>query len=430
MKSFARAHLPLIATFVCLTAQEAKAQVINQYFPQGIPGYDTGLGVTVQSRARNQYSAPGVQLGEIIIKPTVNESVGYNSNVTGTSTPQGSLQIDTSLNLQTSTDWSRNGLFTSFSLDQLTFPDLPSQNQTSWIAAIGGIHEFGNDQLNLAYSHFNLQQTAADIGSLNYQSPETFTIDDVRSGYKIDLGRVSITPSIQVSNFTFDQASLGGVQSSQQYRNRVLTLGSVALSYAFAPQRNAIFVVSGYDTHYTSPQFGQPIRDNSGLSILAGLEYTANGVFRYRGLIGFEQRMYASGIYNSQGTPVGEGEVIWTPTELTTATLSVQRAIEDAASEASVGYTYTTGRLVIDHEYRRNILLQAYGGVQSASFAQGGGSQTITSAGGSVSWLLNRNIRFAASYDFTSSNVTSSPTNFVGNNYQRNVYLLRVSFTL
>lgn len=420
----------LAAALLLLGSRQAAAQIIDQYFPQGVPGYDTGLGVTVQSRARDEYVAPGIRLGDIVLKPVLSEGLGYNSNVPGDPKARGSLQIDTSLLLQASTDWARNGLFSYLSLDQQNYFNLPSQNQLSWVGSVGGTHDFGRNQLAFSYSHFNLQETAADVGSLNFQTPETFHVDDARTSYKVNLGRFSVTPGVQVTNYTFDQAVVAGQPNGQQYRDRVLLLGSVALRYEFAPQRNGILVLNGYETRYTNQPVGQRTRDNSGASILAGVEYTANGVFRYRGLIGVEQRSYASNIYSNQTAIVGEGSVIWTPTELTTATLSVSRAIEDAASESAVGFVYTSARLTIDHEYRRNVLLQALAGVQAATFQQNGGSQTITFAGGNTTWLLNRNVQLVASYNYATSSARSGPDNFAGNNYEQHVFLLRVRLAL
>ena len=429
MRSFRRPSVLLFLAIVNQIGQQAHGQIINQYFPQGIPGYDTGLGVTVQSRVRDEYVAHGIRAGEVVVKPSLTESIGYNSNVSSSAKPRGSLQINTGLTLQGSTDWQRNGLFTYLSVDDVAFPDLPKLNQTSWVAAVGGTHDFGHDQLQLSYTHFNLQQTAADLGGLSLQKPATFHVDDVRASYKADFSRISMTPGIRISEYTFDQASIAGVQSSQQYRDRTSVSGNLTFGYAFAPQRNVLLVFSGYNTQYAFSQLGQASRDNVGLSVLGGLEYTANGVFRYRGLIGLEQRSYVSSLYATHATPVGQGEVIWTPTGLTTVTAGVSRAIEDAESEAGGGYVYTAARLTVDHEYKKNILLQADCGIQMAYFAQGG-SQTIGNIGGGVTWLLNRRVRLAAAYDFTSSNVSSAGATAPGNTYRRNLILLRLSLGL
>ena len=56
---------------------------------------------------------------------------------------------------------------------------------------------------------------------------------------------------------------------------------------------------------------------------------------------------------------------------------------------------------MVDHEYLRNVLLHGFVAVQRADFLQGGGQSSGFSLGGGVTWLVNRNVRLSATYDFT-----------------------------
>ena len=91
--------------------------------------------------------------------------------------------------------------------------------------------------------------------------------------------------------------------------------------------------------------------------------------------------------------------MIWTPTGLTTLTGSVDRTIEDDASEGTTGFVYTRVRLIVDHEYLRNILLQGRFSVQHAFYLPAAGNETIDNVGASVTWLLNRHLRVILAYD-------------------------------
>jgi hypothetical protein len=69
--------------------------------------------------------------------------------------------------------------------------------------------------------------------------------------------------------------------------------------------------------------------------------------------------------------------------------------------------------VVVDHELRRNVIVEAHGGVQYAQFLQGG-SQTSLTAGVGATWLMNRNLRLSAAYNLikqTGSNTASNPSN-------------------
>jgi hypothetical protein len=112
-------------------------------------------------------------------------------------------------------------------------------------------------------------------------------------------------------------------------------------------------------------------------------------------------RSFAASQFKTRASPIAKAAVIWTPTGLTTVTGSVLRTIEDPTQEGSSGFNYTTAQLRVDHEYLRNVLLDGETGVENADYLQGGGTQTAYFAGGGVTWLLNRNLRLSAHYQFT-----------------------------
>jgi hypothetical protein len=115
---------------------------------------------------------------------------------------------------------------------------------------------------------------------------------------------------------------------------------------------------------------------------------------------------------------------------MTTVTGTLTRSIEDAAQEGIAGYTYTSARLTLDHEYRRDVLLRLSAGAQSADFLQGGGRSNGFSLGAGVSWLLNRHMRLSADYNFTDQRSTSSPTLQTTGSYTRSIGLLTLRFAL
>jgi hypothetical protein len=147
-------------------------------------------------------------------------------------------------------------------------------------------------------------------------------------------------------------------------------------------------------------------------------------------LFGWEQRDFAAPQFGSHQAPLAEGELIWSPSGLTTVAATLTRSIEDAAQEGVAGYTYTSARLTIDHEYRRDVLLRLSAVVQRADFLQGGGQANGFTLGAGVSWLLNRHMRLTADYDFTDQRSTSNPTLATTGSYTRSVALLALRFAL
>ncbi len=434
----------------CAGSGTATAQNLEQYFPAGVSGYGNNPGVTVLSRAREEYDAPGVRLGSIIVRPEAEQDFGYNDNVIGTPRASGSPLIETRARLSADTDWARDSLSASVNVDNQVYTSLPNQNLTNWSAAMAGTHDFGRDSASLSYTHFNLNQSPSGINSYGLGTPIPFSVEDVRLGYTAPFGRFSLSPNFEATTYGFGSGVVSGGFVDQSFRNRVTLQGGVTARYELSTGRNLLVVVNDYANAYTSTPGDQPTRDNTGVEVLAGIEYSANGVFRYRILAGFENHVYRNTAYRSRDVPVAQASVIWTPTGLTTVTATALRRIEESNDDSTGGFTFNTGQVVVDHEYLRNILLQGSGGLQYAQYEQGGGTQTIYSAGAGATWLINRNMRLTARYDFSSSSSSSSVglvapqiglttlgTGLVGVNgqftsgrYTQNIYMLQLHVAL
>jgi hypothetical protein len=385
----------LAVTLLC-HAGAADAQLVDRYLPPNVPGYATETGATVLSRGRPEYGYAGTQIGAFIVKPVINESLGYDSNLFGFSNPVGSPLIDSAGSLQINSDWSRDSLGADFSYDNLRYPNQPVENQNDFTASLGGSYDIGEDQVTLAASHLALHQDITQIGTLGLTVPIPYTVNDLRANYVTTLGRIALKPVIDISSYRFP-GTLPGGNPGQTYRDRDLYDFSIGGYYPLAPLENIIVVLRHTTANYLHPGIGLPGED-SGESILVGMDYSVPGLWRYRALVGLETRSYSGGRTRSHRSPIFEGIAIWTPSGLTTVTASVERTIEDDAAGGTAGFVYTRARLIVDHEYLRNILLQGRLSVQHAAYLPHNGTETIGNAGASITWLLNRHMRVILGY--------------------------------
>jgi hypothetical protein len=314
------------------------------------------------------------------------------------------------------------------SADNERYLDLPKQTYTNWTASLGGSVAVGRDQLTLAASHFDLHESRTDLDALPTDAPVNYHVNDVRVGYTISLDRISLTPSLAFTSYTYDNTTIFGVPTSQAYRNRDVIEGDVTTRYELSPQRNLLLVTRVLGQHYTDPQPGTPTLNSTSYEMLVGLSDDSDAVWRYHVLLGWEMRAFAASQYQTHQAPIAEGEVIWNPSGMTTVTATLTRSIEDAAQEGIAGYTYTAVRLAVDHEYLRNILLHGSVGAQRADFLQGGGTANDVTFGAGVTWLINRNVRLSATYDFTDQRGTSNPTLQTTGDYTRSIALLTLRF--
>jgi hypothetical protein len=306
---------------------------------------------------------------------------------------------------------------------------VPSQDRTNWVASLGGSVRVNSNVITIAASYFSLHQDRTDIDALPSDTPIAYQVEDVRVADRISLGHITVTPAVDASSWHFDDTTIFGVHTSQAYRDRDVLEGTVTTNYELASLRSLVFVLEALDTHYTQPQANAPSRNSTGYLALAGIDYEFNGFWRYRLLGGYELRDFSAPQYAAHAAPIAEADITWMPSGLTTLTGRLTRTIEDAAQEGVAGYTLTSAKLLLDHEYLRNVLLHAHVGIDRATYLQGGGTETSYGLGANVTWLMNRHVRVSASYSFTDQTATSGPLTLGGGHFTRNIYLLTLGFS-
>ena len=374
----------------------AAAQNIPLYFPSGVGGFDQGIGVTVLSRLRPLYETSGIHADGFVINPALDQSLFYNSNVTGTA-GSGSWGERTSASVSATSDWERNRLGGTIGVSNNQFLALPNDAYTDWNVGIGGGYTINDSLLEAAYSHQLYHQVGVVIGATTSQTPVRDQTDTAHSDYTFNFGPYSITPDVSVSDYRYGTATVQGVQQNQNYLNRNVVAGGVTARYSRSDEGGLLLVLRGVNSTYTTPQFGQPSNNSNSAEVLAGLDYQGESVWRYRFLVGVEARSFQAAQYPTRVAPLVEASAIWTPTGLTTVTGTLSRDIEDPQSAGTNGYVLTQARLVVDHELMFNVFLQGRGGIQYAEYLQtGGGTQTSFNVGAGATWLISPRIRTLA----------------------------------
>jgi hypothetical protein len=413
-----------------LIGGSAAAAWLDTLFPAGVPGYGTEPGVTVASRLRPDTQPEGVPAGAFLLRPIWEQSIGYDSNVFGGSVPRGSWVVDSRPSLLAASDWSRDAVGAYVSADDRRDLGASAQNRTDWTASLGGSLDIGRDRLTLAVAHIDSHQDRTELDALPTDRPVPFRVDDIRVSYAWLSGGWTVTPNLEAASWLFGNTSILGAPVGQAYRDRTVLQGGTTVSYALAPQRNLVFVTRAIGQDYTHPSPGAITQNSTGYQALGGFDYADDAVWRYRLLLGAEHRTFAAAAFPARTAAIAEGEITWMPSGLTTVTATFTRSMEDAAQEGVAGFTYTTGKLALDHELRRNLLLHAYTGLQHADFLQGSTQQTSVTLGVGATWLMNRRVQLSATYDFTGQRGSGTATLPISGDYMRSLALLTLRFGL
>jgi hypothetical protein len=415
--------------FVPSAYAQTQAPLLDQYIPPTAGG--GGGFQSVLTRYQPEYASSGIPLGNFIIRPALNETTGYDSNVFATSQARGSPIIETNASLGASSDWSVDRLQLALSVDDVRYPSQPALSNTNWNATIGGSHNFGQDVGTATYSHQaqTLLPTSLDVPQLSVAVP--YTVDDFQASYRINLAKSYILPSIDVTSFTLGNNTSTYTAASF---NRIVVSPTLTLGYELAAQRDLVVVLRDSNANYTAQPTPGTARPNyNDVALLSGLDYGANGVIRFRFLVGYELRSFQySQEYKNISAPIAEASAIWTPTGLTAVTATASRTIQASANGATASYTQNYVQFRVDHEYLPNVLLRADAGIYFDDYPGSLGNQTLYTVGAGVTYLLNRNIRLVFGYDFTARQSSISNTNAAtfGSNYTDHRATLQLRLSL
>lgn len=417
-------------TAFAVAAPPACAQVLDGYFPPigtaagGIPADNS------RERVAAEYMPLGLYLGNVRIDPQLTESLGYDSNVDGLR-EAASAVLDTSGTIIARSDMSRQNLSAELTFDDRRYSSASNQNSTSWTGSAGGTYELGPDLLGVTYDHLALVETPDQIDS-NASRPVPYSVDAVLASYSFaPSGRLSFMPGLQIQKYAFDPLIIPGGYN-ESWRDRVVAQEDLVTRYELDPGRAIVVAMRGSEIRYDRSLPDAPRLDSNGASVLLGIDYTATDVIRYRALVGYQIRQFASPVYGKIAAPIAEASLTWTPTRLTTLKMSLLRDIQDSVAEGDTAFTYTTARIDLTHELRRNVTLSAFAAwqnadghtVQAEHFASSSASssQTIYTAGVSASWKLNRTITLNGSFSYESSHGSGA------SKFNEAVGLLAVSF--
>ena len=410
-------------------AGDTAAQLLDALLPPGVPGYGTAPGVTVTSRLRPDTDPPGIHAGAFLLRPFLEELVGYDDNVLGGAAKQGSVVVRTQPSLLATSGWSRDAAGLYLAADDRQDLGAPAQSRTDWTVSLGGALDIGRDRLTLAAAHFDRHQDRTELDALPTRPP-----GGVPGRRRSRQLRVVLRP-------LDGDAQPGGVVLAFRRHQHPGRAGRPELSrpHRAAGRRRPPATNSprcatccwspAQSASITPPRrSGQPVLDSTGAQALAGFDYDADALWRLRLLAGVEHRAFAA--FRSHTAAIAEGEVAWLPTGTTTIAVNLNRSIEDAAQEGVAGFTNTSARLTLDQEVRRNVLLHVSAGVQHADFLQGGTQQNGYAVGAGVTWLASRYVRMSATYDLTAQHGGHVAALPLSGSYTRNQAMLSLRLVL
>jgi len=424
--------VPLAALLAALPHGNARAQVLDRYFPANIPAYQDWFASLDTSGVGNSYQPLGIRAGSFTINPSISEGIGYDSDPSGLASGAGSADIQSTGTVTVNSDWSRNAFNADVSVDNTSYFEQPSRSFTTWTASAGGSIDYSDDQVRLGYAHIDSVSLATDAGTFGIPYPISDHVDDLRVSDTIGPGPLTLVPALTGQLYRFSSTAGPEYLASLGAFDRDVVTPSITAGYQFAGGHNLIVILNDDYVTYGSAAGGGAIDRPAGyndVSMLVGIEYHQSALFAYRALVGYEER-FSQGIGKFGGgtisAPAAELDLIWTPTVLTSLTGRLAQSLQDEPTAVGQGVTQTSAQLILDYAVRRNVMLEASAEYNRASFPDGGGVQSTISGSAEARWSLTRNLSLSLRYDFTRGDDSVAASE----DFTRNQVVLRATFHL
>ena len=397
-------------------------------------------GVTVANRQREDFDPIGVRLGGFRLDAAAELGLGYDDNLFATRRDRrsdgfGSWGGEAALQ----SDWSTHAIGLTGRVEQRRYFDNDRLDWTDYAIGAFGRYDITPDtsvaarlsrvQEHLDVSSVDVQQSEQQLGPRGRPIP--FSYNEAQLQGQTRFNRLGVVLLGNWRGYSFEDVDLGPAPAPGQPKpgdySRLdfdSALASLALNYELAPGRFVNLITRYQDIRYARSE--QSGRDSQTWEVLGGFTYDFDGVWAFRGAVGYRQRDYeGAGIKNLSG-PAFEGEVTWQPTQITTVSFGARRTIEESVRNNAVSYTRTQGQVRVDHEYLRNVILSAELGLDRRDYEDPNEHATDGYGILSARWLINRNLSLVGSYQHSRRLDSSSTIE----EYDRNLFLLRLRVAL
>lgn len=376
------------------------------------------------------YAPLGLRLGNVILRPAITGSVGYDSNPERISGPsKGSLFTRTEGELGIQSDWNvheltgmlRGGYSRYYRNDNASRPDAEG-NMSLRLDATRDTRILLESRLRLDTQ----RPGSPDLTSAVQGRPITWNYGGA-AGVTHDFNRLQLTLRGSVDRQDYEDASLGnGRTLSQADRNQTQYGLRLRAAYEVTPGFKP-FVQAEIDTR----QFDQKVdssgymRSSDGYTVRLGSTFEISRMLTGEVSGGYQDRKYEDGRLRNLRGFVGDAAILWTPTPLTTVTLRGSAELGDTTIPGSSGTTARRVGLEVAHALRRNLTVTGFTTFARTEYDGQDLRENLSTIGARIEYKLTRTFAIRASFTHERLNSTNQ-----GSDYTANVALvgLRVQF--
>lgn len=344
-------------------------------------------------RDDNAYAPPGMRAGTFVLRPRLEQGIGWTSNAAAAAGGAASTYSETGLRLDAASDWSRHRA--AFSVDGSYRRSLAGERIDEIEGGVSGridldlAHELGA----FAAAGYRLQpESASAPGTVAaaVNRPLRHTID-ASAGLAKDAGPLRLGLAGALVRETFADAELSdGSVVSQRERDSTLATATLRAGYALSPALMP-FVEGeiGRRIHDEKLDGSGYARSADRYALRGGVALDLGGKLSGEASLGWlTERPDDPRLDPVSGLSVA-GSLSWSPVRGTIVGLAASTTVEGATAPGNSGSLLYSGTLSARRDLRAGLTGEASAGVDWRDYS-GGGHDLVLRGEASLTWWMNR----------------------------------------
>ncbi len=361
------------------------------------------------------YAALGMDLGGIVLFPSLEVGTVYTSNVASSaSNAKSDFGLSVMPSLRFESDWVRHSWTGQAAGDFVAY----FENEDYDSMEIEASSAFRLDIRHTTRAEFDASYVLGQESSADSEVPDTAignrTDHTLAANAAIihDFGGLEGRAKLGIERQIFEDVDLsgGGTEDNSDRDNYTPSL-ALRLSYTDPPVLKP-FVELAYAPRFHDEKSDRNglRRDSQGITASLGVAIDQGPLWLGEMALVYAVRDYEDSALDTIDAVGINGNLTWSPTDLTSVVMTLATSLDESSSATSSGTKTWSGRIDAAHELRENVTLLGGFGVEFEKFS--GGTDTTFSTSIGVEWQLNPNLAWTAGYDGTWLDAAASGGNY------------------
>ena len=369
------------------------------------------------------YAPLGLKLGTFTILPSLQQSVGYDTNPEQVTAQRarGSVALRTEAELNFRSDWSASELAGELRGGYLDFPDNAPASRPNGAGNVRLRLDANRDTRVDVEGRFLLETQRAGSPDLN----ATVSSRPLISSYGTTVG--------VTENFNRVQLSLRGLFDRSEFEDARLSNGTVLTQADRNLNQYGLRVRAAYEISPVISPFVDILadtriydqrvdsngirRDSDGITPTIGAAFALTRFVSGEVSAGFQHRAYTDPSLRGLTAPIVNASLIWTASPLTTVRLAAATGVVETSLVGSSGVLTQALTLEVQHDLLRNLAITLGAGYLANDYDRSTISERGFSATARLDYRFNRWLTLRGSYIYQQIDSSSAGSSFSANTW-------------